>query len=147
MAMNFLKKFLCFLLLFSAYSHAFDQSHYDAAFELMRLLQQRSGTFFIDTVINTITGRDTALKKHENDIYTLIQTYLNSQEYKETRIKTIMYYFTEAEIRAIAKVVKNPSFTNHSKEQVSLVKKYEKVFNKLEKEFIEYIQAKLKRKY
>jgi len=145
--MNLVTKLLCLLLFFSACSLAVDQSHHNAAHELMRLLQQKSGTLFIDTVVHTITRSDSALKKHELDIYTLIQTYLNSPEYKETRINAIMYYFSEPEIRAIVKVVKNPSFTNHSPEQVALFKKYERVFNRLEKEFIEYMKERLKIKY
>ncbi len=139
--------FVWSLMVFCSFSLAQEQSHYDAARELMETLHEKAGAGFIDTVVNKIVAQKPAMKQHENVIYKHIKRYLNSSAYEETRIKAILHYFTETEIRDIAKIVNNPSFHNATGEQMALIKKYEKVFKRLEKLFIEYIQMKLDKKY
>lgn len=143
---NVLKTFCCLLLLYS-YSFTVDQAHYEAALELTKLAHETSVSVFLDTIVNKIAEKDSTLAKHKNDIYSILQKYLNSQEYKELRIQAIMHFFREPEIRDIIILLKNPSFLNRTREQVAILKKYERIFSGLEKEFIEYIKKKLHRKY
>ena len=124
-----------------------DQAHYEAAMELMKLAHESNVSIFLDTIINKITEKDTTLEKHKDDIYAILHKYLHSQEYRELRIKAIMHFFRESEIREIITILNNSSLSNRTAEQMAIVKKYEKIFSGLENEFIEYIKKKLKRKY
>lgn len=135
------------LLLYHPFCNAVDQGHYEAAWELMNLAHQKNVTVFLDTIIIRITKKDSTLKEHRDEIYSIIQKYLLSNEYKELRIKAIMRFFRESEIRELITSLQNPSFLNRTSEQVGIIKKYEKIFSGLEKEFIEHIKKKLRRKY
>ena len=141
-----LKTFSCLLLLYSL-GFTSDQAHYEAAMELMKLAHETNVSVFLDTIINKITEKDSTLKKHKNEIYSLLQKYLHSQEYRELRINAIMHFFREAEIREIIITLNNPNFSNRTGKQFAIIKKYEKIFSGLEKEFIDYIKMRLKRKY
>ena len=142
-----MKKLSLVLLLFYSYGFTVDQGHYEAAWELMNLAQEINVSVFLDTIIKKITEKDSTLKEHRDEIYSIIQKYLRSNEYKELRINAIMHFFRESEIRELITLLKNPSFHNRTSEQVGILKKYEKIFNGLEKEFIEHIKKKLRRKY
>ena len=135
------------LLICYSFSFAVEQGHYEAAWELMHLAQETNVSIFLDTIINKITEKDSTLKEHRDEIYSIIQKYLRSQEYKELRINAIMHFFRESEIRELITLLRNPSFHNRTSEQVAILKKYEKIFSGLEKEFIEHIKKKLRRKY
>lgn len=142
MYLNNYKVYYC-ILLFCFYCFTQEQSHYDAALELMGIIHENQGFEFVDTVINKILEKEPDLKDSKDDIYTILQNYLNSSEYRETRIRAIMHYFNEIEIREITIKLKNPSFHNSTQEQMALLKKYERIFRGLEAEFIEYIKRKL----
>lgn len=145
--MNYFHAFSYIVLSFYFCFAAGEQSHYEAALELMETVHEIDGSDFIDTIIAKIIDKEPDLEKHKDDISSLIQTYLHSPDYRETRIKAIMYFFTEMEIRNINNKLKNPSFYNLKKEQTALFEKYQKIFSGLEEKFIEYIQKKLRRKY
>jgi len=137
---------LVFLLCYSP-CFAVDQGHYEAAWELMTLAHETNVSVFLDTIVARITEKDSTLKEHRGEIYSIIRKYLRSDEYKELRINAIMHFFRESEIRELIILLRNPSFHNRTGEQVAIVKKYEKIFSGLEKEFIEHIKKKLRRKY
>lgn len=144
---NFIHSGIIVLFLMSYPCVAREQSHYEAALELMEVVQENTTEEFIDTVIQRIVAKEEGLKEHTNEISALIQTYLRSREYTETRIKIIMHYFNETEIRDICRIMKNPSFYNATGKQVALIKRYEKMFNKFETMFVGYVKKKLRRKY
>ncbi len=144
---NFIHSGIIVLFLMSYPCFAREQSHYEAALELMEVVQENTTEEFIDTVIQRIVAKEEDLKEHTNEISALIQTYFRSREYTETRIKIIMYYFNETEIRAICRIMKNPSFHNATGKQVALIKRYEKMFKRFEALFVEYVKKKLRRKY
>ena len=140
--------FSCVLVLLTWYSStAQQQSHYDAAHDLMEIIQENSTEEVIDSIIDRIVTRDNNLEEHRDEISSIIQRYLRTREYRETRIKIIMHYFTEPEIRDVCRIVRCSSFHNATEVQIALMKRYEKMFNKLEALFIEYVRNKLRRKY
>lgn len=128
-------------------SYPQDPSHYKAAHELMETIHRINGIYFIDTIINRVMIQEPKLKKHRKEIYTLLNDYLNSQEYRETRAKAIMYYFSEKDIVDINTKISNPSFFHSTQRQETLVKKYQRLFTRLEALFIQYLMIKLNRKY
>lgn len=145
--MHVIKNISLVLLLFYSYGFAVDQGHYEAAWELMNLAHETNVSVFIDTIINKITEKDSTLKEHRDEILSIIQKYFRSQEYKELRINAIMHFFRESDIRELITLLRDPSFHNRTSKQVGILKKYEKIFSGLEKEFIEHIKKKLRRKY
>lgn len=136
-----------FVLLAWSSCTAQQQSHYDAAYDLMELIQENTTQEVIDSIIDRIITQDHNLEEHRDEISSIIHTYLRTREYRETRIKIIMHYFTEPEIRDVCRIVRCSSFHNATEVQVALMKRYEKMFNKLEALFIKYVRNKLRRKY
>lgn len=120
-------------------------SHYEAAFDLVTIIRENNSTkMYIDTLINNLIERDSSLQKSRSGIYSLINTYLRSPEYEETRIRMLMTYFTEQQLRELGRGLENPVFSGNTPQQVALVKKYEDLFKHFEALFIEYIHQKLK---
>ncbi len=140
-------KYYIFIILL-VYINGFtdEQTHFEAALELMEATQSDDNTEFINMIVNRIIERDTSLFADRENIYNVIHTYINSDDYRETRAKAIMHYFTEKEIREITVIIRDPLFHNSTEEQSALVKKYQKIFDTLGKKFIEYIQKKLSKR-
>lgn len=131
------------LLVVAFCSSAVEPSHYEAAAKLIKVTKRFSTSGFVDTIINQLVAAEPSLKEYKKEIYNIIKTYINSDEFRETKIQAVMYYFTEQEIVQITNKLRDPSFHSSSKEQAGLVARYNKTFTILKGKFIEYIQRKI----
>lgn len=131
------------VLLFALGISAVEPSHYEAATKLIKVTKKFSTSGFVDTIINQLVASEPSLKEHKKEIDNVIRAYINSSEFRETKIQAIMYYFTEPEIILITNKIRDPSFHASSKEQAGLVARYNKTFEILKGKFIEYIQRKI----
>jgi hypothetical protein len=136
-------RIITLVILFSFYSVAVEPSHYEAARKLIEITKKLKASSFIDTVVNQLIKLEPDLKSHKDEIYKLIQGYLTSDEFKETKINAVIYYFTEEEIIQITNKMQGTSFQRSTREQAELVKRYNKTFNILKQKFIEYIRGKM----
>ena len=131
------------LVLAAICSWAVEPSHYEAAVKLIDVTKKFSSSGFVDTIINQLIAAEPSLKEYKQEIDDVIRNYINSNEFRETKIQAVMYYFTEPEIVQITNKIKDPSFHASSKEQAGLVARYNKTFDILKGKFIEYIQRKI----
>lgn len=138
--------YLCIitLMILSSSSLADYQSHYEAAYLLVKHVHENRQLEFAKSVVHRILSREPLLEPYKDDIDEIISTYFMSEEYKEMRINAVMHYFTEQEIRDITIAIQNPAFTSGTGKRSALLKKYENVFSRLERLFIQHIEEKLK---
>ncbi|MGD9201823.1 MAG: hypothetical protein PVI26_09685 [Chitinispirillia bacterium] len=120
-------------------------SHFEAALELFTTVKEKITTIYIDSIVEYILIQEPEYKNDRKKIYSMIQNFILSEEFKELWLNALIYFFPENEIREITLKLKNPNYSNSSEYQSTLIKKYEYIFNSLKKKFIERVQFKLKR--
>jgi hypothetical protein len=139
----------CFVFIFSIVlaGQAFQQSHYNAAVALIKIVQQEDIRGFLDTIVNTIIVKKPDLKGHKDEIYKLLDTYVRSDQFRTTRINLLLRLFTEPEIRELIRQMQKPELYNSRGRQSDLLKRYRETYSYLEEQFIEYVHKKLSNRY
>lgn len=126
---------------------AFQQSHYNAVVELIQIVQQEDIRGFLDTIVKTIIVKKPDLKDRRAEIYKLLDTYVRSDQFRDTRINLLMRLFTEPEIRELISQMRKPELYNSPGRQSDLLKRYREAYSFLEEQFIEYVHTKLSNRY
>lgn len=124
---------------------ASDRALEEAAREFERLARGADQTEFGDYLVGRIIDEDSLLQAHEEEIRRMIGEFLNSDEYAEARIAAIMHYFSEEEIRALSRELEAGALHRPGRsEQSALLSRYERLFDVLEKKFVEHVRELLR---